>query len=460
MERALASERTVMTADEFLNLYYSTKPATLPTEEVEKPRRFVEIPKRTKKLVRYDREFHYNEPAPVVYPKKKANSNAITHYAIIDHVGSLNEQQMRNTYNKVYSQAKKDNFEKDKNLFTMKKFCEKNYNPYTRKRLEGVRLQNMKFAMRHQKNPSEVYFVCPTLYKSTEREVRKWAERGIKVHIYEANPSAEWTMPLQKPLVVPAEYYSEKDPVAKQKLFDPSANVKKGATLKMHAPADYIYDHAMMSASTDIEYEDFEATHEYAWDSSANKIRRLVDMLAPAFGIRLSAPAIRFDRERVPENYIKRSDFERMSQSGETHFTKPLTSSTKFLTHHRCVATEAEIKNAWVQIAGYLSVAGCTVCMEIGNNFGSISGDIVTLKREYLDIDYMICEECGRPMKVHQGENECPHCGAIYEEEIAYSVFYDDAYFEDCEYYTIDSVEDTEYTEDQYWKDLESEFDF
>ena len=380
--------------------------------KVMKTRTFIEIEKKPRKIVDYNKPFEYKGREPRNYDKP-ASANAKTHYAVIDHVGSLSEDDMKAIYKKVFAQTAKDGYEKDKTCFTMKNFCKRQYNRYTSKPLTGARLQSMKYAMRNQKNPEQVYFICPQLYKSTEREVRKWAERGIPVTVYEVNEDCE-----------------------------------------------YKYEHFMMSASTDPSYEDFEATHKYAWDSKADTIRRLVDMLAPAFGIMLSAPAIRFDRDRVPDNYLKRPDFDRMTASGETHLTKPFTSSAKFLTTYRCVATDEEVRNAWRQIANYLMEANCTVCMEKGDRFGSITGDIVTLKNEYLDIDYMICEQCGRPMKMHQGENECWHCGAVYEEDVAYSVFYDDAYFEDCEFYAIDQTEDAEYTEDQYWKDLEAEYDF
>lgn len=410
-------------ADYFMAVYneHKANDKTEKLPKVMKARTFIEIEKKPRKIIDYNKPFKYKGAKPRNYSKKAINANTKTHYAVIDHVGSLSEDDMKAIYKKVFAQTEKDGYEKNKTCFTMKAFCKKQYNRYTSKPLTDARLKSMKFAMRNQKNPEQVYFICPQLYKSTEREVRKWAERGIPVTVYEVNEDCE-----------------------------------------------YKYEHFMMSASTDPSYEDFEATHKYAWDSTADTIRRLVDLLAPAFGIMLSAPAIHFDKDRVPDNYIKRPDFEARVNSGETHYTKPFTSSAKFLTTYRCIATDEEIKEAWYRIAYILHKCNCTVCMEKGEHFGSITGDIIKLK-EYLDIDYMICEECGRPMRITNHKDECqhttgyvvcPHCNARYEEEIAFSVFYDDAYFEDCDYYSLDLAEDTEYTEDQYWKDLEAEYDF
>lgn len=342
-------------------------------------------------------------------------SKVIKKYALIDHVGSLTQDENKLAYNRMYSIAEReDGYVKDKTVITLKKLCEKQYNPYSRKKLEGERLTRMKQAMRHQKNPEHVYFICPALYKNVEREVRKWFERGIDVEIYEAKSE---------------EFFK--------------------------------YEKCFMTASTDPEWEDIEKKYAFTWGEEETRMRKLVNEWAPAFDIQLSAPALKYNKYGnviVPDNYIKRPDHDEMVASGETHFSKPLTSSKKFLEHYRCVASYAEVKRAWEQIVAYAKLAGGHIVTEFGKDFGAYVGDKAKMN-EWLYNDYIICEECGHPMRIHFDRNECFNCGWKYEDEAIFSIYYEDAYFEDCDTY-LDDGDSSEYDEDEYWRALEAESDF
>lgn len=364
---------------------------------------------------------------------------SIKNYAVIDHVGSLTSEECSKVYNRVYNIAlNEDGYVKDSTVLTMKSLCNKSYNRFSRKKLEGDRLNRMKFAMRHQKNPEHVYFICPTLYKNVEREVRKWFERSISVEIFEAKLD-------KRPEI---SYIYRKNKAPEMVVQNPSNN-------------PYPYEKFFMTASTDKEYENFENTHKLSWGDKLNNKRRIVAEWAPAFGIEFSAPVIRYDKygkELVPDNYIKRPDHDEMVASGETHFTKPLTSSYKFLEHNHCVATDAEVENAWLQIQAYCECAGGYIVTKKGKDYGAYVGDKAEMNK-WLYNDYIICEECGHPMRIHFENNECFNCGWKYEDEAVFAIYYEDAYIEDYDNY-LDDSEDTEYTEDQYWADLEANEEF
>lgn len=284
---------------------------------------------------------------------------AIQNYAIIDHVGSLDEKDL-NIYSKVYKDAKKAGFEKDKSLFTMKKICILE-SPYAKEVT-----QKMKYRVRYQKNPQIVYFICPTLDFKTECEVKRWHDRGIEVRIYETLGNAEYT------------------------------------------------------------YKDFFDTHQIDIDGKASINRRLAEIWAPAFGYGFSAPISRIQSDNHIENFSKRPDHDEIVASGETHFTKPFTSDETFLEMNRCIAPDSEIKEFRKYIDAYLALTGCRIDTKVGATFGSVEGNTSALA-EFLNPDYIICETCRRPMKVHTGDCECPHCLNRFSEDIVLTAYYDDS---------------------------------
>lgn len=286
----------------------------------------------------------------------------ITHYAVIDHVGSIDEADL-SVYTKVYHRAASEGYTKNKDLFTMKKFCELNWNPYSRKPMD---LTKMKYAMRHQKNPQKVFFICPELNYSAEREAQKWHDRGIKVRIFEANTGA------------------------------------------------------------DYDYEDFFDTHQIDIDGKASINRRLAEIWAPAFGYSFSAPITRIQRDNNIENFTKRPDHDELIASGETHYTKPFVSAETFLEMNRCIAPDSEIKEFRQYLDSYLQITGCRIESKVSASFGSITGNISMLQ-EFLNPDYIICESCFRPHKVHTGDCECPHCQHVINGDITLSPYFDDS---------------------------------
>ena len=91
---------------------------------------------------------------------------AITNYCIIDHVGSLTQEQISPAYDKIYTIAKNDGFEK-KFCFTLKAVCQKAWNPYSRTALTQDKLKSMKIAMRYQKKTGRSVDGLRALIRST-----------------------------------------------------------------------------------------------------------------------------------------------------------------------------------------------------------------------------------------------------------------------------------------------------
>lgn len=337
---------------------------------------------------------------------------SIKNYAIIDHVGSVTEDEMKRVYKLVYHQASKDGFTKD-SCPTLKKVCMAD-SPFARKVTD-----NMKYRARYTKNPKRVYFIANKLNSKSETELRKWCKRGIDIVLY---------------------------------------NVKDEEICT--------YDRKMMVASPFVEWE----KKNTQLDDGINDIkvqRCIASIWAPAFHYYFSTDTIiRYQDTIVPDNFIKRPDHDEMVASGETHFTKPFTSSAKFIEKNREIVTDEEIKEFIKYFEAYLKLTGCKVELRPNEYFGSVSGNIEALS-EFLEIDYTICKHCHRPRKLTQERNRygkqikgsvCPHCEAEFNEgRLGYDTYYEDNYFEDDEMY-IDTTEDTEYQEDVYYNNLESEF--
>lgn len=228
----------------------------------------------------------------------------------------------------------------------------------------------MKYRIRYQKNPNKVYFICPEVNFYVEREIVKWTDRDIPVRVFEIDRNREY------------------------------------------------------------DYETFFDTHQYSFhDNRMSVNRRLAEMWAPAFGYQFSAPISRIDREMNAENFCKRPDHDELVASGETHFTKPFTNEETFLEMNCCIATDSEIKEFRKYLDEYLAFTNCTIDTKVGASFGSVSGDTSALA-EYLDPDYIICETCKRPHRLHQGDVECPHCKAVMTEDIVLETYFEDS-FED-----------------------------
>jgi len=183
--------------------------------------------------------------------------------------------------------------------------------------------------------------------------------------------------------------------------------------------------------SRNIAVEIFEAnsfvdTHKIDIDGKASINRRLAEIWAPAFGYSFSAPITRVQRENNIENFSKRPDHDSLVASGETHFTKPFTSSEMFLEMNRCIATDREIKEFRQYLDAYLSIVGGRIDTRLGGSFGAFIGNASALQ-EFLNPDYIICESCGRPMRIHTGDCECQHCLNRFSEDIVLTTYYEDS---------------------------------
>lgn len=284
---------------------------------------------------------------------------AIQNYAIIDHVGSLDEMDMRRAYFTVNARAQKDGYVKGKTYFTMKTFCQqKVYNPYSKKPCTGETLNALKFSVRHNKHPQQVYFICYELNLTAQRELDKWVERQIPTMVYEASTRS---------------FYKA---------------------------------------------ESFEETHQFIEDDSRK--RRCAEVWADALGYSFSAPVTRTQQVNNIDCYASRNKDERRELlSRDVEVTKITSSPEKFLEQNRCVAPMKEINAFWdFYVALYKS----------------------NMLKDALDPDYVLCPHCGRPTKIHYGENACRFCETPLGDasDITFDAYYDDSFdnsdeFFDCE---------------------------
>lgn len=175
-----------------------------------------------------------------------------------------------------------------------------------------------------------------------------------------------------------------------------------------------------------FEVNGFMETHQIDIDGKASVNRRLAEIWSPAFGYSFSAPITRIQQELNAENFCKRPDHDALVASNETHFTKPFTSSEMFLEMNRCVATDKEIKEFRQYLDAYLTLVGGRIETKVGGSFGAFTGDAKALQ-EFLNPDYIICEDCGRPMRIHTGDCECPHCKRRFSEDIVLTAYYEDS---------------------------------
>lgn len=301
----------------------------------------------------------------------------IKDYAIIDHVGSIDEDVSINAvYRKIYLKATKDGFQKD-TTFKMKEIC-KAESPYAREITD-----KMKLRVRHTKNPKRVYFICPELNYYTERELKKWYDRCIDVTVYEANHN-------------------------------------------------FIYN-----------YETVYDTLKYNFHSSEASINdRICEMWGPAFGYEFNAPITRVDNVLVPDNYCKRPDHDKIVNTPETHFTKPLTKCERFFEYNCTCESDKRKKEFLQKFAYFLKLTGCTIDLTLGATFGAVTGNVKSLN-EFLEIDYTICTECGRPRNTRNHKDKygnsslnaiCPHCETEFDSDVQESsTYYDDSYTDDYE---------------------------
>lgn len=103
----------------------------------------------------------------------------ITNYALIDHVGSVEDA--KKIYNKTYKIAAHDGFvnsKESKTVWTMKQVCA-TMSPYASEITD-----KMKYRARYTKHPQMVYLVCDTIESSKVEFIKSiWEERNIPVTI-------------------------------------------------------------------------------------------------------------------------------------------------------------------------------------------------------------------------------------------------------------------------------------
>lgn len=164
-----------------------------------------------------------------------------------------------------------------------------------------------------------------------------------------------------------------------------------------------------------FEVNGFIETHKIDLGEEPDRKRKIAETWGQALGWQFSAPVTRIQREIVPENFCKRPDHDALVASGETHFTKPFTTSEMFLEMNRCIAPDSEIE-AFYQHISYLWKT-------------EVNGR--KLIYDMLEPDFIICESCHKPMRIHTGDCECPHCQTRFAEDIILDTYYEDSSSDD-----------------------------
>lgn len=179
-----------------------------------------------------------------------------------------------------------------------------------------------------------------------------------------------------------------------------------------------------------IEANPIQAEYKIDCTGEATLRRSILDIWGTAIGWNFSAPLIRVQPLNNIENFSKRSDHDDMVASGETHFSKPYTTAEMFIAMNKAIATDKEVTEAWKHLGGLAVLAEGKIELKPGKNFGAFLGSDAKMQ-EWLEPDYILCKECHRPIKMHLGDVECPHCKAILEENVMLDTYYDDSFKED-----------------------------
>ena len=412
-------------AVDFMNAYNAHKAkveAEAKIQPVEKPRRFVEIPKKERKLVRYEENIDLSKFS-FPEPKKALKSN----YAVIDHVGSLDEKDFEFAYSTIAARAYKHGYTyKKKSLISIKKLCVASYNPFAKQPIcwkdktgklvyDEEKIASMKFAMRYQKSPKQVYFICYELDKNTEREVKKWAERGIPVEVHE------------------------------------------------------------LMTHQHFAYKDFAYSHQFYTETRFPRQREWAETWAPAFGDSFIAPEpyrllkdrqtsvilpiTRLNSENELDVYALGNREQRKElQNRNVKVSKVTSTAEKFLEQTRCIVPDADINHYAIekyQFKRFIDMHPHTTDSKI--YWTSEGMDF----EDMLEIDRVICPHCGKPMNPHNHRDAnqrltefiiCTNCETQFDEDTfggAYPVC--EPYFEDSSDEFDRWLDDITESEDSYY---------
>lgn len=166
-----------------------------------------------------------------------------------------------------------------------------------------------------------------------------------------------------------------------------------------------------------IEVNPFEKTHKIDTDGSYDKKRRIAEIWANALGWSFSAPITRIQQENSIDNYSKRSDHDELIARGETHVTKVSSRPESFLLQQRVIASDAEI-DAFIEHYMYYQKIVKSGQMKLS---------------ELLEPNWSVCPHCGKPIRLHEGNGECPYCDSIIEDDVVVNAYYDDSYDEESD---------------------------
>ena len=147
-----------------------------------------------------------------------------------------------------------------------------------------------------------------------------------------------------------------------------------------------------------------EASMFYDYGDTDSKMRMIASIWAPALGYTFEYPLYRTRQDEIPDPYMRQSSI--YADVDPDKLTKYSTKSETYLESKRAIVSEEELKKF---MEFYKAVRSSNIPIE-----------------EFLDPDYKICPECGRPYRTSQSSSAvCPRCDHE-EEDIEVTSYWDD----------------------------------
>ena len=296
---------------------------------------------------------------------------AITNYALIDHVGSVED--MKKIYNLAYELAAEAGFyKKDKSVWTMKATCLTFPNaqktmatPESYKKLKNV--------VRFNKHPKHVYLICDTI-ENSDVKTALW--------IWEQN-------------FTPVTVISEYDGV-----IEDTREYDFDLEISMYRRCALIWSRAL------------------GWEFSAPLIHNN----------QLNTPDSWLKRPEYQEIVeIQNGDIITRADVLGNHISKISTNPDKFVDTFHTIAPEKECKAFFEQ---YLFYKGFDRQADGSIKFNEERGDQIAY---FLEPDWTLCPTCGKPVRLGTAESIiCDYCDTKLHSEV-FETYYDDSYKEDSD---------------------------
>ncbi len=305
----------------------------------------------------------------------------ITNWALIDHIGSVDSEDISKLYNTAYKDAQKHNFER---IYRIKELALK-INP-------NAPLKAMQNSIRFNKHPKTVYIICDDFTSYIKWYADNYKERDITVNIVASTDFFEYTGEI-------AQVVYEMDRKRRcASIWSKALGWQFSAPI-LREPGTEDVDtfskrpnrELLKDNKKDI-YLQIEETKASNSPDKYNKLKNLYRLL-----------------DMAKKEELSISQAENTTESG-SYGAKRTTRPEKFVNSKRAVATDAEI-DQFFQHYKFLQQNG--------------------LLAESLECDYTLCPTCGRPHYI--SEESCPWCNTEFE-PIEITRYFEEDDYDDYDY--------------------------